>query len=83
VEVRDTAKPLLAGNRIEGNSGPGGPEVILPTLARVSEVFDWNGFGGMTREQAVRAAGAGPAASPPPASAAGATSRRATGGRPR
>jgi hypothetical protein len=86
VEVRDKAKPLLAGNRFEGNGGPGGPGVTLPTLERVNEVFDWNLFGGMAREQAVRAAGARPAASSPAAGAAStasAAARRPAGGRPR
>jgi PPM family protein phosphatase len=57
VEVRDTAAPLLAGNRIEGGAGPG---VSLPAPERVEEVWRWNAFGAVPREQAVRVA-AGPA----------------------
>jgi serine/threonine protein phosphatase PrpC len=56
VEVRDTAAPLLAGNRIEGSGGPG---VSLPAPERVDEVWRWNAFGTVPREQAVRVA-AGP-----------------------
>jgi len=51
VEVRDTAAPLLAGNRIESNGGPG---VSLPAPERVDEVWRWNSFGAVPREQAVR-----------------------------
>jgi serine/threonine protein phosphatase PrpC len=54
VEVRDAAVPLLAGNRIEGNGGPG---VSLPAPERVDEVWRWNSFGAVPREQAVRVAG--------------------------
>jgi PPM family protein phosphatase len=53
VEVRDAAAPLLAGNRIEGNGGPG---VSLPAPERVDEVWRWNTFGAVPREQAVRVA---------------------------
>jgi serine/threonine protein phosphatase PrpC len=53
VEVRDLAAPLLAGNRIEGNGGPG---VSLPVPERVDEVWRWNTFGAVPREQAVRVA---------------------------
>ncbi len=57
VEVRDLAAPLLAGNRFEGNGGPG---VSLPVPERVDEVWRWNTFGAVPREQAVRVA-SGPA----------------------
>jgi len=57
VEVRDMAAPLLAGNRIEGNGGPG---VSLPVPERVDEIWRWNAFGAVPREQAVRVA-SGPA----------------------
>jgi serine/threonine protein phosphatase PrpC len=57
VEVRDLAAPLLAGNRIEGNGGPG---VSLPVPERVDEIWRWNAFGAVPREQAVRVA-SGPA----------------------
>ncbi|HXO41581.1 MAG TPA: right-handed parallel beta-helix repeat-containing protein, partial [Thermoanaerobaculia bacterium] len=53
VEVRDLAAPLLAGNRIEGNGGPG---VSLPVPERVDEIWRWNAFGAVPREQAVRVA---------------------------
>src|SRR4029077_3692819 len=53
VEVRDTGAPLLDGNRIEGNGGPG---VSLPAPERVDEVWRWNTFGAVPREQAVRVA---------------------------
>src|SRR5579864_664785 len=65
VEVRDLAAPLLAGNRIEGNGGPG---VSLPVPERVDEVWRWNSFGALPREQAVRVAGGSsgaPAGAPP------------------
>ncbi|HEV7518427.1 MAG TPA: right-handed parallel beta-helix repeat-containing protein, partial [Thermoanaerobaculia bacterium] len=67
VEVRGTAVPLLAGNRIEGNGGGG---VTLPGPERADEVFRWNSFATLPREQAVRAAPAPPVpplANPPPA----------------
>jgi serine/threonine protein phosphatase PrpC len=53
VEVRESALPLLADNRIEGNSGPG---VSLPAPERAAEIFRWNDFGALPREQAVRVA---------------------------
>jgi serine/threonine protein phosphatase PrpC len=59
VQVREGAQPLLAGNRIEANSGPG---VTLATPDRIDEVFRWNGFGAQPREQAVRVMAAGAAA---------------------
>jgi PPM family protein phosphatase len=64
VEVRDLAAPLLAGNRIEGNGGPG---VSLPVPERVDEIWRWNAFGAVPREQAVRVASgaAGTAAGAP------------------
>jgi len=73
VEVRDAAAPLLAGNRIEGNGGPG---VSLPVPERVDEVWRWNSFGALPREQAVRVAGgpSGTAASAPPRRAVAARS---------
>jgi len=49
--VRGAAVPLLADNRIEGNGGAG---VTLPGPERADEVFRWNSFTGLTREQAVR-----------------------------
>jgi PPM family protein phosphatase len=66
VEVRGLAAPLLAGNRIEGNGGPG---VSLPVPERVDEVWRWNTFGAVPREQAVRVASA------PAGAAAGAPGR--------
>ncbi len=60
VEVREAAVPLLADNRIEGNGGPG---VVLTTAERAEEVFRWNAFGGLPREQAVRVVA--PRAAPP------------------
>jgi hypothetical protein len=72
VEVRDQAAPLLAGNRIEGNGGPG---VSLPVPERVDEVWRWNTFGAVPREQAVRvASGPGGAAAAPPGRAVAARS---------
>ncbi len=61
VEVREKAVPLLTENRIEGNGGGG---VTLPGPERGEEIFRWNNFGTVPREQAVRAldAPAGPAA---------------------
>jgi serine/threonine protein phosphatase PrpC len=63
VEVREGALPLLAGNRIEANGGAG---VTLTAPERSDEIFRWNSFGVLPREQAVRvaaaAAGARPAA---------------------
>jgi serine/threonine protein phosphatase PrpC len=62
VEIRDLAVPLMAGNRIEANGGPG---IVLPSAGRAEELFRWNLFGALTREQAVRVALA-PAAPPTP-----------------
>ena len=59
VDVREAAVPLLTDNRIEGNGGPG---VSLPTPERGDEIFRWNAFGAVPREQAVRVAGAIPPA---------------------
>ena len=75
VEVRDAALPLLAGNRIEGNGGPG---VSLPGPERVDEVWRWNSFGAVPREQAVRVAGgpSGAASSAPGRAIAGNTGVR-------
>ncbi len=56
VEVRDSASPLLAGNRIESNGGPG---VALAGPDRAEEIFRWNTFGAVAREQAVRVTGGG------------------------
>ena len=69
VEVRGAAVPLLTENRIEGN-GAGG--VLLPGPERAEEIFRWNSFGTVPREQAVRvvsplATAASPAAPAPPA----------------
>lgn len=67
VEVRDTARPVLVENRLDGNGGGG---VALITPERGDEVFAWNSFGGAARAEAVRAAAvspAAPAAAPPPA----------------
>jgi hypothetical protein len=58
VEVRERALPLLAGNRIEGNAGPG---VVIPAPERAEEIFRWNAFGALPREQAVRVVAAVPA----------------------
>jgi parallel beta-helix repeat protein len=78
VEVRGGASPLMADNRIEGNSGGG---VILPSAERIEEIFRWNGFGALSREQAVRVAGAAvPAASPPVHTGAAARGGAATEG---
>ncbi len=65
IEVRETAAPLLAGNRIEGNGGGG---VALPAAAaeRGEEIFRWNAFGALPREQAVHAV-SGASGAPPPA----------------
>jgi serine/threonine protein phosphatase PrpC len=65
VDVREAAAPLLVDNRIEGNGGPG---VALPAAAaeRAEEVFRWNAFGALPREQAVRVAGAPPGGAPGP-----------------
>jgi parallel beta-helix repeat protein len=60
IEVREAAAPLIAGNRIEANGGPG---VSLPAPERVEEVWRWNTFGAVPRDQAVRVAA--PAARPP------------------
>jgi PPM family protein phosphatase len=72
VEVRDLAAPLLAGNRIEGNGGPG---VSLPVPERIDEIWRWNAFGAVPREQAVRvASGAAGAAAGAPGRAVAARS---------
>jgi hypothetical protein len=60
VEVRERALPLLAGNRIEGNAGPG---VVIPAPERAEEIFRWNAFGAVPREQAVRVSAPVPARS--------------------
>jgi PPM family protein phosphatase len=79
VEIRAGASPLVAENRIEGNSGGG---VTLQSPERAEEIFRWNAFGALGREQAVRVAGApaGAASSGPAASLVhSAASRGATG----
>jgi serine/threonine protein phosphatase PrpC len=65
IEVREEAAPLIADNRIEANGGPG---VLLATPERVEEVWRWNSFGAVPRDQAVRVAA--PAGRPPAAPAA-------------
>jgi len=93
VEVRGGAVPLLSGNRFEGNGGGG---VSLPSPERVDEVFRWNAFGTLSREQAVRVAGtagntgslnpakpAPPAAAPPAGTAPAPAAPRPTGGKRR
>jgi PPM family protein phosphatase len=77
VEVRDSAAPLLADNRIEANGGPG---VSLPAPERAEEVFRWNSFGGLSRDQAVRVAAAAVASSSTGAAAAETRSADGTGG---
>jgi serine/threonine protein phosphatase PrpC len=67
VEIRDLAVPLMAGNRIEANGGPG---IVLPSAGRAEELFRWNLFGALTREQAVRVA-APPPTPPRPGAARG------------
>ncbi|HVT17685.1 MAG TPA: protein phosphatase 2C domain-containing protein [Thermoanaerobaculia bacterium] len=71
VEVHAQAAPLLAGNRIEDNGGPG---VLLPAPERAEEIFRWNTFGALSRDQAVRVAAPRPpgvsGAARPPAGAA-------------
>jgi hypothetical protein len=62
VEVRDTARPVLVENRLDGNGGGG---VALLTPERADEILAWNSFGGATRGEAVRVASPQPA--PPPA----------------
>jgi serine/threonine protein phosphatase PrpC len=66
VEVRDTARPVLAENRFDGNSGGG---VVLPSPERADEVFAWSSFGAAPRADAVRVAvpSQAPPATPPPA----------------
>ncbi len=64
VEVRDAARPLLAGNRIERN---GGPQVRLAVAADAAEVWFWNAFGPAQRAAAVVAPiEPGPPSSPEP-----------------
>jgi hypothetical protein len=76
VEVRGAAVPLLTENRIEGNGGAG---VLLPSPERAEEVFRWNNFGAVPREQAVRsAAGVSAAAASPSAPSASAESAAAS-----
>jgi hypothetical protein len=58
----------LSDNRIEANGGGG---ISLPGPERVDEVFRWNSFGTLPREQAVRVLAANPAVTPAPAAAAG------------
>jgi serine/threonine protein phosphatase PrpC len=84
IEVRDeAAAPLIADNRIEANGGPG---VLLPSAERVEEVWRWNSFGAVPRDQAVRVAvpagrsAAGPAALSTAAARAAAGAGRAAAG---
>jgi hypothetical protein len=51
IEVRDQARPSLIGNRIEGNAGGG---VTTTAADWVDEVFLWNSFGSVPRNQAIR-----------------------------
>jgi serine/threonine protein phosphatase PrpC len=79
IEVREAAAPLIADNRIEANGGPG---VSLPSPERVEEVWRWNSFGAVPRDQAVRVAapaGRSPAA---PAALSPAAARVLAGARP-
>jgi hypothetical protein len=62
VEVREAAMPLIADNRIEGNGGPG---VAVTTAERADEIFRWNAFGGLPREQAVRVVAGAPSSVAP------------------
>jgi hypothetical protein len=50
--VRGEGRPLLSGNRIEGN-GP--PQVRLAVAEDADEVWLWNTFGGARRAAAVTA----------------------------
>jgi serine/threonine protein phosphatase PrpC len=64
VDVRDAARPLLAGNRIERNAGP---QVRLAVAADAAEVWFWNSFGASPRAAAVVASiEPGPPSSPEP-----------------
>ena len=71
VEVRETARPELIDNRIEGNGGGG---VLLPNPERADEIYGWNWFGASSRAEAVRAPA--PAPAPRPAAPARTPARR-------
>jgi serine/threonine protein phosphatase PrpC len=78
VEVRESALPLLADNRIEGAGGPG---VSLPAPERAAEVFRWNDFGALPREQAVRVATAASSGTPGASGSSGGGGARALAAR--
>jgi serine/threonine protein phosphatase PrpC len=67
IEVRDTARPLLARNRVLANGRPGSAQVVLPAGAEPAlrtEIALWNDFGGLSGAQAVRSPAVAPAARP-------------------
>lgn len=51
IEVLDEARPRLIENRIEENGGHG---IWMPSLERAEEIFAFNTFGSLKREQAIR-----------------------------
>lgn len=66
IEILGEARPRLVENRIEENGGHG---IWMPTLERADEIFAWNTFGSLKKEQAIRTPpGPGePLAAPTPA----------------
>lgn len=51
IEILGEARPRLIENRIEENGGHG---IWMPSLERAEEIFAWNTFGSLKREQAIR-----------------------------
>jgi serine/threonine protein phosphatase PrpC len=81
VEIRDSAQPQLIENRIEGN---GAAAVWVPAADRAEEIYSFNTFGNVPRDQAVRVApkpGETPVPTPTPPAPARAPRPRARRGR--
>lgn len=51
IEIRDTARPQIVQNRIEENAAAG---VWVPAADRADEIFGFNTFGKLAKENAVR-----------------------------
>ena len=73
VEIAPGCRPQLAGNRIEDNGQPGGPQVLVADPALAAEIAQGNTFGTLAPQQAVQGAQLPPPQIqvPPPAAQTG------------